>query len=79
MLLCTAVGGGFGLRDYYSLGHWRARGVSETLSGVTQLKIGDVCLLVSEQSERDSISGGQCKIGYMFDVCIYIYVWIVRM
>ncbi len=48
--------------------------MSETLSGVTQLKIGDVCLLASEQSERDSIRGGQCKIGYMFDVCIHIYI-----
>ncbi len=26
--------------------HWRARVASETLTGVTQLKIGDVCLFV---------------------------------
>ncbi len=35
--------------------NWRA---SETLTGVTQLKIGDVSLLASERSERDSIRGG---------------------
>ncbi len=26
--------------------YWRASGVSETLSGVTQLKIGDICLFI---------------------------------
>ncbi len=31
---------------------------SETLTGVTQSKIGDVSLLASERSERDSIRGG---------------------
>ncbi len=33
-------------------------------------------LLASERSERDSIRGGQCKIGYMYVIyiCIYIYV-----
>ncbi len=31
---------------------------SQTLTGVTQLKIGDVCLLASERSERDSFRGG---------------------
>ncbi len=36
----------------------RASVASETLTGVTQLKIGDVCLLASERSERDSIRGG---------------------
>ncbi len=36
----------------------RANVASETLTGVTQLKIGDVCLLASERSERDSIRGG---------------------
>ncbi len=45
--------------------YWRASVASETLTGVTQSKIGDVCLLASERSERDSIRGGQCKIGYM--------------
>ncbi len=25
---------------------WRASGASETLSGVTQLKIGDICLFI---------------------------------
>ncbi len=38
--------------------YWRASVASETLTGVTQLKIGDVCLLASERSERDSIRGG---------------------
>ncbi len=28
--------------------NWRASVASETLTGVTQLKIGDVCLLASE-------------------------------
>ncbi len=37
---------------------WRASVASETLTGVTQLKIGDVYLLASERSERDSIRGG---------------------
>ncbi len=37
---------------------WRASVASETLTGVTQSKIGDVCLLASERSERDSIRGG---------------------
>ncbi len=31
--------------------YWRASGASETLSGVTQLKIGDVCYRASEASE----------------------------
>ncbi len=38
--------------------NWRASVASETLKGVTQLKIGDGCLLASERSERDSIRGG---------------------
>ncbi len=29
-----------------SSSNWRASGASETLSGVTQLKIGDVCLFI---------------------------------
>ncbi len=57
--------------------YWRASVASETLTGVTQLKIGDVYLLASERSERDSIRGGQCKIGYMLYICMY--VWMVRM
>ncbi len=35
--------------------NWRTSAASETLTGVTQLKIEDVCLLASE---RDSIRGG---------------------
>ncbi len=47
------------LQIIHSLGLcWRASVASETLTGVTQLKIGDVCLLASERSERDSIRGG---------------------
>ncbi len=38
--------------------NWRASVASETLTGVTQSKIGDVYLLASERSERDSIRGG---------------------
>ncbi len=38
--------------------YWRASVASETLTGVTQSKIGDVYLLASEGSERDSIRGG---------------------
>ncbi len=30
----------------------------ETFTGVTQLKIWDVCLLASERSDGDSIRGG---------------------
>ncbi len=35
-----------------------------------------IIIIIIEQSERDAIRGGQLKIGYMFDV--YIYVWIVH-
>ncbi len=41
---------------------------SETLTGVTQLKIGDMSLLASKRSERDSILGG--KIGY-YVICMW--------
>ncbi len=41
-----------------SIYNWRERVASETLTGVTQSKIGDVYLLASERSERDSIRGG---------------------
>ncbi len=37
--------------------NWRASLASETLTGVTQSKIGDVCLLASERSERDTYKG----------------------
>ncbi len=44
--------------------------MSETLSGVTQLKIADVCLLASETVLGvDNAKSGIC----------YMYVWIVRM
>ncbi len=46
---------------------WRASVVSETLTGVTQSKIGDVCLLASE---RDTYRGKNEKIG---DVCLFVY------
>ncbi len=48
------VGGG---RKGSVIVNWRASVASETLTGVTQLKIGNVCLLASERSERDSIRG----------------------
>ncbi len=47
--------------------YWRASVASETLTGVTQSKIGDVCLLASERSERDTYRGKNEKIG---DVCL---------
>ncbi len=37
--------------------YWRASVASETLTGVTQSKIGDVYLLASEPSERDTYRG----------------------
>ncbi len=50
---------------------------SETLTGVTQLKIGDVCWRASEARETvlgvDNAKSGIC---YMY---ICMYVWIVRM
>ncbi len=49
--------------------YWRASVASETLTGVTQSKIGDVCLLASERSERDTYRGKNEKIG---DVYLYI-------
>ncbi len=43
---------------------------------VTQLKIGDVCLLASERSERDTIRGNSIEISlYLF---IYLSVYGVR-
>ncbi len=47
--------------------NWRASVASETLTGVTQSKIGDVCLLASERSERDTIRGNSIEISlYLF-------------
>ncbi len=46
--------------------NWRASVASETLTGVTQSKIGDV-YLASERSERDTYRGKNEKIG---DVCL---------
>ncbi len=45
---------------------WRASVASETLTGVTQSKIGDVCLLASERSERDTYRGKNEKIGDVY-------------
>ncbi len=55
--------------------NWRASVASETLTGVTQLKIGDVCWRASEASERvlgvDNAKSGIC---YMY-ICMYgLYV-----
>ncbi len=40
------------LNPLYCIRNWRASVASETLTGVTQSKIGDVYLLASERSER---------------------------
>ncbi len=54
-----AVGNSLGVDNAKSgICYWRASVASETLTGVTQSKIGDVYLLASEGSERDSIRGG---------------------
>ncbi len=37
--------------------NWRASVASETLTGVKMKKIGDVCSLASERSERDTYRG----------------------
>ncbi len=58
--------------------NWRASVASETLTGVTQLKIGDVYLLASERSERDSIRVDNAKSGICY-IYICMYVWMVRM
>ncbi len=40
---------------------------SETLTGVTQLKIGDVCLFIgSERSERDTYRGNTIENGNVY-------------
>ncbi len=47
--------------------YWRASVASETLTGVTQSKIGDVYLLASERSERDTLRGNTIEISlYLF-------------
>ncbi len=50
--------------------NWRASLASETLTGVTQSKIGDVYLLASERSERDTLTGVKSKKSGMF-----VYYW----
>ncbi len=55
---------------------WRASVASETLTGVTQSKIGDVSLLASERSERDTLRGNAIEISlYLF---IYLFMGYVR-
>ncbi len=54
--------------------NWRASVASETLTGVTQSKIGDVYLLASERSERDTYRGNTienrgCLFIYL-DICL---------
>ncbi len=54
--------------------NWRASVASETLTGVTESKIGDVCLLASERSERDTYRGNTienrgCLFIYL-DICL---------
>ncbi len=36
----------------YLFFNWRASVASETLTGVTQSKIGDVCLFIGERAKR---------------------------
>ncbi len=45
---------------------WRVSVAGETLTGVTQSKIGDVCLLSSERSERDTLTGNTIEISAIF-------------
>ncbi len=55
--------------------YWRASVASETLTGVTQSKIGDVCLfiyLASERSERDTYRGNTIENRG----CLFIYLFI---
>ncbi len=55
-----------------SFSYWRASVASETLTGVTQSKIGDVYWRASVASE--TLTGvTQSKIG---DVCLFIYLYI---
>ncbi len=55
--------------------YWRSSGVSKALSGVTQLKIGDICLLSSKRRERDTFRGGQLKIRYILYIMHGWYVY----
>ncbi len=56
------------------IGYWRASVASETLTGVTQSKIGDVYWRVSETVLGvDNAKSGICYI------YICMYVWMVRM
>ncbi len=67
--------------------NWRASVASETLTGVTQSKIGDVSLfiylfiyLASERSERDTYRGNTienrgCLFIYLF-ICIYVWTYV---
>ena len=49
---------------------WRVSGASETVLGVDNAKLG-IWISIGEWSERDSIRGGWCKIGYM----LYVYMY----
>ncbi len=51
--------------------YWRASLASETLTGVTQSKIGDVSLLASERSERDTYRGKNVKNRG----CLFVYMF----
>ncbi len=54
---------------------WRASVASETLTGITQLKIGDVCLLASERSERDTLRGNTIEISLYLFIYLFICLW----
>ncbi len=49
--------------------NWRASVASETLTGVTQLKIGDVCLF-SERAKRAKLTISRVQLRFQ----IYIYI-----
>ncbi len=50
--------------------------MSETLTVVTQLKIGDVCLLASERCERDSIRVDNAESGICY-IYVYMHGWYI--
>ncbi len=56
--------------------NWRASVASETLTGVTQSKIGDVCLFIYWRASvaSETLTGvTQSKIG---DVSLFVYLYI---
>ncbi len=54
----------------WSVFYWRASVASETLTGVTQSKIGDVCLFIQRASEASEADYQSCSIE-ISDIYIY--------